>query len=76
METSSCLDCQSGLTHCHDTLVVHDDTSVTCMGWESCLGDPALHGHLLFCSERECRCTLDRPESLRSFANAALAIAA
>lgn len=47
---SGCRRCEIDVTHCHGSLVWHDDLSWECSAVE-CSGDPAAHDFVLTCED-------------------------
>lgn len=54
---SACVDCGDEVEHCHETLVIHADGVVECLG-DDCVGEMDVHVLVLGCDELEppCRC--------------------
>jgi hypothetical protein len=46
---STCTGCESGLDHCHGTLLVHGDGARDCTDGECALDDPLRHALVVDC---------------------------
>jgi hypothetical protein len=46
---STCAGCQTGLDHCHGTLVVHGDGTRDCTDADCALDDPLRHALIVDC---------------------------
>ena len=56
--STACRDCADDTDHCHDTLVVHVDHTIECMGGD-CVAVTVSHIHLIPCSELSPKCRCD-----------------
>lgn len=54
-----CLDCEDGLEHCHEVLVVHLDATMSCVD-PACDGSPELHEWISSCLDLNWPCYCQR----------------
>ena len=62
---SSCLDCDTGVDHCHGTLVVHSDRDLECTNPACDLPDLLGHPFVIDCAAVQGGCCTDEATDLR-----------